>query len=365
VEDDGMVIAGSRNDLQLQEISEADLEELSRFVLRRAGSTTSLAAALRRFSWILLENPARVSKAPLGWFLTNADSEIVGCMCCAPQEFRFGAMTLPLMMANSFYVDERYHGGGTAIFLKYLQLGRRYPLFVSSASPTVAEIWQKLGGRAFAGTDRELIGIVHWTPLLAENLYRKIQHEPTAQLLARLAGAIVPLRRQLERAAGSGKLRRLGSAEEASEIGRQHSSDKITASRDVGFLRWRYFSDADVTTQLLAFQSKDDERPFVLGIRLLNRGYKQQIRTLQVLDIWGEVDGKLCRAIAASLWREYGEQIDALLFRCLGPEQEQSLMECGFRRRVFAAPIAWRLDKWKLLPAQAWYFVPADGDMFL
>jgi hypothetical protein len=84
-----------------------------------------------------------------------------------------------------------------------------------------------------------------------------------------------------------------------------------------------------------------------------------------VLDIWGEADPKTYLAIAACLWREYREQIDVLVFRCLNPMQQQALTANGFKVRRFAAPIAWCIDKYGLLPSKTWYFVAADGDMFL
>jgi len=119
-------------------------------------------------------------------------------------------------------------------------------------------------------------------------------------------------------------------------------------------------------TRLFAFQAHAGEKKqFMVGVRLQNRGYKQQIRALQVLDIWGEPDPKTSRAIADCLWREYREQIDMLVFRCLNPTQQQALEANGFKVRPFPAPIAWCIDKHGLLPSKVWYFVPADGDMFL
>ena len=44
-----------------------------------------------------------------------------------------------------------------------------------------------------------------------------------------------------------------------------------------------------------------------------------------MLDIWGEADPKSYLAIADCLWREYREQFDILVFRCLGPTQQQAL----------------------------------------
>jgi hypothetical protein len=361
---------GIRKNLQLHEIAPSDLEDVARFISRVSGSDTPLPRAVERLSWILLENPARGPGDPLGWLLRAPSGEVVGCMCCAPQKFCFGQTTFTLMMANSFYVDDQYRGGGTSILLKYLQLGRRYPLFVSSANATVAKMWQKLGGYPLGISDREVLGIVCWPPLLAEGVYRKTASDRMARFTAVVASPLASLsfrgRRGLLPGNAEGELAPLDSPEEAANICAEHHSDKITSCRDVAFLKWRYFSRIEPMTRLFAFHPRAGEKKqFMVGVHLQNRGYKQQIRALHVLDIWGEADPKTSLAIAACLWREYREQIDMLVFRCLDPTQEQALTTNGFRVRPFAAPIAWCIDKHGLLPSKTWYFVPADGDMFL
>src|SRR6266853_3416777 len=179
--------------LQLHEIAPSDLEEVARFISRASGSDAPLPRAVKRLSWILLENPAREPGDPLGWLLRAPSGEVVGCMCCAPQKFCFGQTTFTLMMANSFYVDDEYRGGGTSILLKYLQLGRRYPLFVSSANATVAEMWRKLCGYPLGNSDWEVLGIVSWPPLLAESVYRKTASDRMARFTAALASPVASL----------------------------------------------------------------------------------------------------------------------------------------------------------------------------
>jgi hypothetical protein len=358
--------SGIRKTFQLHEISPSDLEEVARFIGRVSGSDMPLPRAVKRLSWILLENPARGPGDPLGWFLRAPSGEVVGCMCCAPQKFCFGQTTFTLMMANSFYVDDQYRGGGTSIFLKYLQLGRRYPLFVSSANPTVAEMWQKLGGYPLGNSDGEVLGILCWPPLLAESVYRKTASDRMARFTAGLASPWLRVRRRLLPGNAEGELVRLSSPEEAARVCAEHHSDKITSCRDVAFLKWRYFSGVGPMTRLFAICPRDgDKKQFMVGVHLQNRGYKQQVRALHVLDIWGEADPKTYLAIAACLVREYRGQIDVLVFRCLDPTQQQALTANGFKVRPFAAPIAWCIDKAGLLPSKDWYFVPADGDMFL
>jgi hypothetical protein len=355
-----------KKNLQLQEIIPSDLEDIARFIGRVSPSRTPLARAVERLAWILLENPARAPGDPLGWILRAASREIVGCMCCAAQKFCIGQTTFTLMMANSFFVDDQYRGSGTSIFLKYLQLASRCPLFVSSANPTVAEMWRKLGGYSLANSDHELFAVVRRSPLVEESVHRKLASDRIARFASALASPLNRARRQLRLQTTGGQLSPLGSPEEAASLCAEHRSEKITNFRDARFLKWRYFSNVCSMARLFSFRPREPgTKQFVVGVDLQNRGYRQQIRALHVLDIWGEADPKTCFAIASCLWREYREQIDMLVFRCLDSAQEQLLTEHGFRLRPFAAPVAWCLDKYQLLPPKVWYFVPADGDMFL
>jgi hypothetical protein len=360
-----MTELGASKNLQLREIVASDLEEIARFINRFSESETPISRAVERLSWILLQNPARKPGDPLGWLLRTSSKEIGGCLCCAPQKFCFAQKTFTLMMANSFYVDDRHRGAGASLFLKFLQLGRCCPLFVSSANPTVAEMWQKLGAYPLANSNHELLGIIRWPPLLRESLFRKTDNNRIAQFTSALASPFLRPRHDLLRDSAEAELRPLATPAAASALCAGHRSGKITCFRDVAFLQWRYFSVCDRTTHLFAFRSRNVENQVFVAARLQNRGYKRQIRVLHVLDIWGEPDPETLLSIAACLWREYADRIDLLIFRCLDAIHQQALTTHGFKIRRLAAPIAWCLDKHRLLPANNWYLVPADGDMFL
>ena len=358
--------AGTRDhkNLQICPITPADLEEVARFICRLSASTNPLAAAVKRLNWILIENPVRCADDPLGWLLRHPSGELAGCMCCAPQRFCVGATTITLMMANSFYVEDRYRGTGTSIFLKFLQLGRNYPLFVSSANPTVANMWKKLGGYPLGNSDQEVLAMLNYAPLAAESVHRRTRSDLVARVVSAAVSPLMRARNRFLADAPRGELQPLASPEEASALCARHSSDKITGCRDLPFLKWRYFSGVDPATRVFVFRS-GAEKEFMIGARLQSRGYKQQIRALHVLDIWGEPDPNSSLAIAGALCREYRGQIDMLVFRCLDSIHTAALTSQGFRIREFSAPIAWCIDKCGLLPTKPWYFVPADGDMFL
>jgi len=82
---------------------------------------------------------------------------------------------------------------------------------------------------------------------------------------------------------------------------------------------------ADPTTRLFAFRSGDSEKQYLVGVNRQNRGHQEQIRALQVSDIWGEPSPTSCCPIAAGLAWEYDEQIDVIVFRCLNQAQQRAL----------------------------------------
>lgn len=357
---------GIKKNLQLRDMMASDLEEVARFIGRLSRSEMPLNVAVERLSWILLGNPARNADDPLGWLIRNSSEELVGCMCCAPQKFCVGQSTFTLLMANSFYVDNRFRGAGTSIFLKYLQMGRRYPLFVSSASPTVAAIWQKLGAYQLGNSDHEALGVLRWPPMLAESVYRRTGSGRLALSTSAITSPLFRAWRRVTLGSVEGELVPLESAEQAAVICAQHHSGKITNCRQTPFLKWRYFLHASPLTRLFRFSTREGgKKQFMIAVQLQNRGYNRQIKALQVLDIWGEADPQTVFAIASCLWREYCDQIDLLVFRCLTPLHTRELQTRGFRVRSFPAPIAWCIDKYGLLPSKDWHFVPSDGDMFL
>jgi hypothetical protein len=92
------------------------------------------------------------------------------------------------------------------------------------------------------------------------------------------------------------------------------------------------------------------------------RGYRGQIKTLNVLDVCPEVSVNDWLRIVGALTARYRKIVDAVVLRSLNPDQQKAFAEIGFQRRAFAAPNGWFFDKNKLLPARDWYPVPADGD---
>jgi len=341
-------------------LAEKDVNEMACFVAAQSERTTeSVEAHLR---WFLLENPARHPEDPLGFGLRLAD-QLAGCILCVPQAFRLGNERIPMMGSSSFYVDNRYRGHGGRIFLKYSRLAARQPLFGTSANAESAALWKAAGARPIPYSDAELFGILHWPPVAEEFIHRRFSSRWLSRLarssISNLAGLLRPLKIDGHE---SNTLRPLTSAEQVNDLPIHNVSAKLTAMRDLPYIRWRYFSGRDGTVSAFAFRSRRPDQDVLVTVNQRNRGYRGQIRTLNLLDVYPEVPPEEWLRILQALIALYGKTIDAILLRSQNPDQEKLFCGRGFQRRAFDAPTGWLLDKANLLPTHDWYPVPADGD---
>jgi hypothetical protein len=345
---------------ELVALSERDLTEIASFIALQSGRTRESAEAHLR--WFLLENPARQPQDPVGFGLRSAD-ELVGCILCSPQAFRFGSNRILLMGSSSFYVDERYRGHGGRIFLQYSRLGKQLPLFGTSANAEAAALWKVAGGSPMPCFDSELFGVLHWPPVAEEFVHRRY----SSRLLSRLAGTsianLAKLFRPLKLNDGKPEvLRPLTSGEQVNDLPIHDPSAKLTALRDLAYIRWRYFSGRDATAAAFAFRSRQPDQEVLVTVNQRIRGHRGQISTLNVLDVYPEVPADEWLRIVPALIARYENTVDAVVLRSQNPGQQKVFCERGFQRRVFDAPNGWFLDRAKLLPTRDWYAVPADGD---
>jgi hypothetical protein len=224
-------------------------------------------------------------------------------------------------------------------------------------------LWKAAGASPIAGSEAELFGVLRWPPVAEEVAHRR----GTSRLLLRLAGSPVS---QLA-ALGwrlkvdcdtSDALRTLTSPEQITELPLNDSSAKLTAMRDLPYIRWRYFSGRDASVAVFAFRSRAPDREILVTVNQRTRGYRSQINTLNVLDVYPEVPPEEWLRIVGALIARYKKTVDALVLRSQDQERQKMFCEKGFQRRVFDAPTGWFLDKAGLLPRRDWYSVPADGD---
>lgn len=350
---------------ELVQIFERTLSDVARFIAEQSKEAPQVVG--ERLRWLLIENPARDPGTPLGWGLRSSAGEFVGCILCVPQRFRHEESTYVVMGSSSFYVDEVHRGMGGLIFLKYSQLSSRWPLFGNSANAEAAQLWKARGAVSIGFSDHELLGIINWGPVIEETVARKTggQMLPylTGQLIAPFA---IPFRRLKTRCAESGELYPLTSADQVVTLAiAEVSAAKITAVRDLPYIQWRYFSGRDTSAAAFAYRSKQLNRDIFVSVNQRARGYRGQVKALNVLDIYPEVSPESCVAIVDALLRWYFPTIDVVILRGQDPDRQRVFREAGFLRREFEAPNAWFLDRFSLIPKCNWYLVPADGDWLI
>lgn len=346
---------------ELVTIEIKDVPEIASFIATQSGrSRDSIEAHLR---WFLLENPALRAEDPLGFGLRSGD-QLIGCILCSPQLFRCEKQTILFMGSSLFYVDDRHRGYGGRIFLQYCRLGSRYPLFGTSANAEAAALWKAAGASPIPHSDGELFGVLRWPPIAEEVVHRRFSNRLLSALagssVAAIAGVLRPLKIDCS---SSDKLQPLISAEQAHDfLQPHHSSTKLTAARDPSYLRWRYFSGRDATVAVFAFRTEQSDREVFVAVNRRIRGYREQIQTLNVLDVYPEVSQAEWLQIVGALMARYRHVVDAIVLRSQNLEQRKMFCERGFQWRAFDAPNGWFLDRSKLLPTRNWYPVPADGD---
>jgi GNAT superfamily N-acetyltransferase len=345
---------------ELIALSEKDLGEIARFIAKQ--SRRPRATVESHLQWFLLENPARGENDPLGFGLIVAD-QLAACILCVPQSFHIGHEKIMLMGSSSFYVDDHHRGQGGRIFLKYSRLAKQWPLFGTSANTEAAALWKAAGAEPIPYSDGELFGVLHWPPVAEEVVHRKY----SSWFLSRLAGSPVshlarllwPLKIETE---NCGTLQQLTSAEQVNDLPIHACVTKLTAMRDLAYIRWRYFSGRDQTTSAFAFRSRQPDQEVLVTVNQRTRGFRDQIKTLNVLDVYPEVPAEEWLRIVGALLARFQKTVDAVVLRNQNQEMQDLFCRRGFQLRTFDAPTGWYLDKAHLLPHSDWYPVPADGD---
>ncbi len=349
---------------ELVTIAERDVGEVASFVAIQSGRTKETVESHLR--WFLLENPARQPNHPLGFGLRSAN-QLVGCILCSPQLFRLQEQTILLMGSSLFYVDQNHRGSGGRIFLQYCREGSHHPLFGTSANAEAAALWKAAGANPIPYSEGELFGVLRWAPFVEEFVHRRSSNRFLLRLASSRMASIGKVLRPLKIDSGNpSSLRLLHSAEEADNLLNQPSiarqPAKLTAARDLSYLRWRYFSGQDKTVAAFGFRSRTLGYEVLVTVNQRTRGYRAQINTLNVLDVYPEVSTEEGLKIVGALIARYRGSVDAVVLRSQGPDQQKAFCVRGFQSRVFDAPIGWLLDRSKLLPRCDWYPVPADGD---
>ncbi len=269
-----------------------------------------------------------------------------------------------MLGSSCFYVDESHRGSGGALFLKFTRVANTSPLFGNSANAIAAQLWKARGASPIPDSDHELLGVVHWPPVIEDLAARGGAGETISRAvgtatswLRHVQGLELPLDPNTE-------LERLGSIEDVMDLPLDRPAERLTALRNEPHIRWRYFSGRDPSVSLFAFRNRQSLREIFVAVNERPRGLRGTIRSLNVLDVFPKVSPASMVAIVAALQERYCNA-DMVVVRCQDAPCQKVLIEAGFRRRAFESPNGWLLDRRALLPTQDSYFVPADGDWII
>ena len=121
--------------------------------------------------------------------------------------------------SSSFYVDERYRGSGGLLFLRFSELGRKWPMFGNSANADAAKLWKARGAVPIPNTDHELLGVLRWKGVIEEGLTRRRAPKIVARTIGASAAPWVSTYKTLKlEAAGRQDLNPLASAQEVMQL---------------------------------------------------------------------------------------------------------------------------------------------------
>lgn len=344
----------------LVDLAEHDLPDLAGFVAAQSGRAPG--ETLSHLTWLLLENPARNEFGPLGCGVRSSQGALVGCILYLPQMFVFGQNPVLMLGSTCFYVGESHRGWGGALFLKFARSANQCPLFGNSANAIAAHLWKARGATPIQNSDHEVLGVIRWPPIVEE---LAVRHGP-GKSLAHAAGAATAWLRHVCKLSlptdHESELVRLSSAGEVMERLRMVPSSYFTARRDESYIRWRYFSGRDPSIAVFVFRIRRTHNEVFVAVNERLRGYRRQIRSLNVLDVFPKPEPDMMAAVVAALHKKYGEHTDMIVLRNLDAPCRNRLLGAGFRRRGFESPNGWLLDRRGQLPTHDCYFVPADGD---
>src|ERR1700690_3842518 len=324
--------------MTLVDLTESDLQELVGFVAEQSGRASN--ETLKHLTWLLLDNPARQDRTTLGCGVRSGNGALVGCILYLPQMFVFKRSPLLLLGSSCFYVDESYRGSGGALFLKFTRAANTSPLFGNSANAIAAQLWKARGASPIPDSDHELLGVVHWPPVVEDLAARRGAGETISRAVGTAATwlrHVQKLRLPLDR---NSELIRLFMIEDVMDLPLDRPADKLTALRNEPYLRWRYFSGRGPSITLFAFRNRQTLGELFVAVNERPRGLRGTIRSLNVLDVFPKVSPDSMLAIVAALHEQYRNHTDMIVLRCQDAACQKALVEAGFRRRAFESPNA-------------------------
>jgi hypothetical protein len=346
------------------EITETDIPEVADFLARQVradeAATNNPLPPVDRLKWLLLQNPAFSKDIPLGWRIRSETGCVVGAAICSPFRIGAGEFRATALMFSKFFVDLPYRGMGLGLLLRFVRLGDRFPLFVTSTNAVAGQLFARVGATKIDGLDHTMLAINRLGPLAEEFFHRRLKQPILARILsspALIAG----------RSAGRrlnwpcrGELLPMKNAGDVAGLHLPSSCDALAVVRDRDYVDWRYFT-GETDKQVYCFRLAGEADRLVV-VNLLRSGYRRQIRVLNVLDIWPPATAVIAESLVMNLQRQYRDKFDALWLRSQPADVEESLRRGGMRQHNFPAPLGWYIDRDNRLPTHRWYLMPGESE---
>ena len=335
------------------DVAEPDIRELARFFSSQTGEPAD--SIQPRLEW-QTRNPSRLRDVPPVICARLTSGAIAGAMLCIPHRLARNAVQQTAVMSSGFYVDQSIRGAGLQIFLTYRALGARFALYATTANAVSERLWRSAGGTPLDRTDYELLRPIAWPGAIEEVLVRRAgKGIARIALLASLAGHL-----WRERFDASGELIRVERPEHAvpAEV-----SEGLQPVRDAAFIKWRFFDVPQVDSILYRYRDAAFAADGFVAVIISRRGYRHQLRTISVADMWGAIPAAAFPGLLGTLGERHRTSADLIAIRCAPDAYEREALSAGYRRRPFEYPIGWYLDPRGALGAGPVLMPPAATEL--
>lgn len=335
---------------EIVELRAEDIPEIAALLVKNeppAGLTVEKLEA--RLRW-LGSNPSFQPEIPFAW-AARAGTQLVGVMLAVPRRFQFAGRIHTAVMSSGFYVVPEARGIGFALFQAYRRYRDRFILYATSANALSWKLWAAAKAESIPGSDHEYLRVIHFHPVVEEALHPRLGS--AAAILARPAAL-------LDQFASGNEESGLRELTSPTELPPAPESDGWI--RDADYIRWRYFSEPEGTTRLLRIDTGSSR--ITVAVSLVQRGHRQQVRALMLLDLWGTALESGFSGLLQGLAREFRASADLIALRGLSPALAKGVQCFATRERRFGHPMGWYIDDRKVLHGDPSILVQGTADSF-
>jgi len=300
-------------------------------------------------------NPALTPEIPFGWAGRDEGGAIVGAMLCVPFRFLVRGRIETFIMNSAFYADELHRGLGALLFLAFRALNARHVIYSTTSNKEAAAVWEAARAHVLPKSDFELLGILRPGPVLEELAFRRFGKR--AALVSRALGVAANTYSPCKLNNPRSRVTIDSTVPEEAACAADGVDQEFGLLRDASFLRWRYFEGPEAGTTVHKFLTEADKG--FIAVSIQSRGYRGQLRVLNISDIWGSVSPQALPLALSAIATKYRGDVDAIVIRCPSDTLERMATGMGFRKRKFPNAIGWYLDRRRILPER--FVIPAGG----